>query len=61
MDLNVCPECGVVVDFDKMKTISDEYEKGLEDKKKVGYMCSGDHETGFFCPCCKKWVYVYLD
>ena len=31
MDLNACPNCGIIVDFDKMKDIKKE-----EDQEKVG-------------------------
>ena len=56
MNLQSCPECGVVVDFDKLKEA-----KSDEDKKKKGYKYEDKYEQGFYCPVCNKWVYVFID
>ena len=62
MNLQSCPNCGLVVDFDKMKPIeSSEMRDKVSKEKLIGYFLDGQYEKGFFCIGCKEFVYTYVD
>ena len=64
MRLVSCPHCGVVVNLDEMINIDDCdcSKKGEFDRLKGElnhYLLEhGYYDSGFFCPCCKKWVVI---
>ena len=62
MNLKSCVKCGVVVDFNVMQEATTDNEiTTYENQNKFGYKLENGYEEGFFCPCCKKYVVVWVD